>query len=188
MHVYIHAGLQSISKTEISILEIGFGTGLNAFLTLIESKQRGSRIMYSSIEKYPLTHSDYMKLNYPEIVDPGFASQFIALHKARWNEPENISSEFTIHKLKADLLEFSFQGTELYDLIYFDAFAPSKQPELWTDEVLAKVAATLKPNGIFVTYSAKGTVRRALSESGLKMFRLQGPAGKKEMLKGIKQE
>ena len=188
MHVYIEAGLLQTSKNDISILEIGFGTGLNAYLTLCKAKQLNLRVKYSSIEKYPLNEKEFGQLNYPEVIFPEQAELFSLIHRASWNQPVEISSGFILQKMNVDLLTYSFSNIPLFDLVYFDAFAPSKQPEMWTDDILQKVSATVKKGGIIVTYCARGTIRRSLSAAGFVMERLPGPTGKKEILRGKKPE
>lgn len=187
MHVYMQEGLFQTPKNEISILEIGFGTGLNAYLTYCYAKQMKIKVNYFSLEKYPLTESEYMILNYPDTIFPEFAFIFEQMHRQDWNFPFEISPEFHLHKLKADLLTFQFDSVPLFDLVYYDAFAPGKQPEMWSDEVLQKVSASVKSDGLLVTYCAKGTVRRAFEAAGFIMERIPGPIGKKEILRGKKQ-
>lgn len=188
MHVYIDAGLFHTTKNEISILEIGFGTGLNAYLTFCCAKHLNIKINYYSLEKYPLAENEFSLLNYPEVIHPEEADSFLQMHRAPWNEPIEISSAFTLQKMNVDLLSYSFSDIPAYDLVYYDAFAPAKQPEMWTENILKKVSAAVKSGGIIVTYCAKGTVRRALNASGFEMERLPGPAGKKEILRGKKPE
>lgn len=186
-HIYIQEGLFQTTKNEISILEIGFGTGLNAYLTYCYAKQMKIKVNYFSLEKYPLTESEFMRLNYPDTIFPEFAFIFEQMHRQDWNLPFEISPEFYLHKIQADLLSFQFDLVPAYDLVYYDAFAPGKQPEMWSDEVLQKVSASVKTEGILVTYCAKGTVRRAFAATGFKMERIPGPIGKKEILRGKKQ-
>lgn len=188
MHVYIQEGLSSIRKPEISVLEIGFGTGLNAYLSFGVAKEMKIKLNYYSLEMYPLKPSEYAVLNYPDVIFRENGLVFEALHSADWESLREISPDFRIQKIKADLTHYDFSSLPQFDLVYYDAFAPVKQPEMWTDEVLVKVAKTVKSGGIFVTYCAKGTVRRALANSGFRMHRIPGPAGKKEMLKGIKED
>lgn len=187
-HIYIEQGLLQLDKNEISILEIGFGTGLNAFLTFGYSRLRKLQINYTSIEKYPLAEKEYSQLNYPALVFPEFEAVFRKIQSAEWDvwcEPE---AGFRIKKIHSDLLSIAFNPEEKYDLIYYDAFAPGKQPEMWSDLVLNKVASTLKQNGLLLTYCAKGVVRRSLAEAGLAMERIPGPKGKKEILRGKKEK
>ena len=186
MHVYIEQGLFKTTKNELSILEIGFGTGLNAYLTYCYAREMNVAVNYFSLEKYPLTEAEYLQLNYPQSIFPESSAVFEQMHRAEWNSEANISAEFKLNKIQADLLQFQFNPAPQYDLVYYDAFGPGKQPEMWTDEILHRVAAAVKSNGIMVTYCAKGTVRRAFEASGFKMERIPGPIGKKEILRGKK--
>lgn len=186
LHIYIEQGLLKTSKKEISILEIGFGTGLNAYLTYCFAQQKELSINYFTLEKYPLGEHEYALLNYPKQIFTEHAHIFRSLHEAEWDNLVSISENFQLKKLHADLLTFDFQEIPLVDLVYYDAFAPSKQPAMWTDQILHKVAANVRDEGILVTYCARGTVRRALSEAGFIMERIPGPKGKKEILRGKK--
>jgi tRNA U34 5-methylaminomethyl-2-thiouridine-forming methyltransferase MnmC len=186
LHIYIEQGLLQTTKKELSVLEIGFGTGLNAYLTYGVSKKENILIHYTSLEKYPLNELEFQKLNYPNNIFPEYEQIFNQMHQAEWNKMIPISQEFKLEKLNADLLTFEFNETPQFDLVYYDAFAPGKQPEMWTENILHKIASTVKPNGILVTYCAKGSVRRAFSEAGFTMERIPGPKGKKEILRGKK--
>lgn len=186
VHIYIQQGLLQTTKNEVSILEIGFGTGLNAYLTYCYAKQMKIKVNYFSLEKYPLTETDYSRLNYPGVIFPEHSSVFELIHRAEWDIFTEICTGFRLQKIHADLLNFQFNSTPQFDLVYYDAFAPGKQPEMWSDEILQKVAASVKIDGIIVTYCAKGTVRRSLMSSGFEMERLPGPVGKKEILRGKK--
>lgn len=185
-HVYIENGLLCTHMNEISILEIGFGTGLNAYLTYCYSISKNLKINYLGIEKHPLNENEYLKLNYPITIFPEHSLAFEKMHQADWNEFTAISPEFKLQKLNADLLTYQFDSSPKFDLVYYDAFAPVKQPEMWTDELLHRIAATVKKDGVLVTYCAKGAVRRAFSAAGFLMERLPGPTGKKEILRGKK--
>lgn len=186
LHIYIEQGLLQTTKKELSVLEIGFGTGLNAYLTYCFAQEKGLSLHYCSLEKYPLNESEFSKLNYPNNIFHEYSFIFNQMHQTEWNKIIEIPKNFKLEKINADLLTFQFNEVPQFDLVYYDAFAPGKQPEMWTDEVLHKVAATVKPEGILVTYCAKGTVRRALSDAGFTMERIPGPSGKKEILRGKK--
>lgn len=186
LHIYINQGLFQAKKQEISILEIGFGTGLNAYLTFAFADLRKLNINYFSIEKYPLPEIDYLKLNYPSKIFPEYAHVFEKMHRTKWDSVVKISPEFSLQKVHADLLTFEFNCLPQFDLVYYDAFAPGKQPEMWTDNIIQKVASTVKKDGILITYCAKGSVRRAFSAAGFLMERIPGPTGKKEILRGKK--
>jgi len=186
MHVYIEQGLLQLDKQDISILEIGFGTGLNAYLTYCYAQDRNISVNYFSLEKYPLTETEYLQLNYPHTIFPQFSLVFEQMHRANWEILNEISPNFRLIKVETDLVTYRFNPEPQFDLVYYDAFAPGKQPEMWSEEVLHKVASTVKIGGILVTYCAKGTVRRALSAAGFHMERIPGPIGKKEILRGKK--
>ncbi|MDP4270183.1 MAG: tRNA (5-methylaminomethyl-2-thiouridine)(34)-methyltransferase MnmD [Bacteroidota bacterium] len=185
MHVFIDAGLRKVEVEKISVLEIGFGTGLNAFLTLLESEKLQKEIHFTSLELYPLPENIYSKLNYGEIIAPEKAGLFTKLHQAEWEKSCEITPLFHLQKKKADLCQYDF-GDEIYDLIYFDAFAPDKQPEMWHPELFQKLSDHTNPGGILTTYCAKGVVRRAMQAAGYSVERLQGPPGKREMLRATK--
>lgn len=187
LHVFIKMGLQPLvdrRSKDITILEIGFGTALNALLTIQEVlKHTDLTIKYTSLEAFPLPEEIWSKLNYTDSI--GLKEYFLKLHQANWNIPEQVLPEFTLLKQHQTLQQAFFESNTV-DLIYYDAFAPSKQPELWTMEMLSKVVSTLKPKGVFVTYCAKGQLKRDLKELGLIVETLQGPPGKKEMVRAVK--
>jgi tRNA U34 5-methylaminomethyl-2-thiouridine-forming methyltransferase MnmC len=188
-HVFIEAGFlaqehnQSDFSSELplsrKILEMGFGTGLNAWLTLEEAARTGGRIEYTAVELYPVPVEVAARLNYT--ADP----RFMALHAAPWGEWTEPAEGFRLRKLQGamgDILDRSeFSAT--FDLVYWDAFAPDTQPELWTAELFARVFETTAPGGVLVTYSSKGDVRRALRAAGFAVERLPGALGKRHMLR-----
>lgn len=186
LHIYIEQGLLQTGRKDISVLEIGFGTGLNAYLTYCYALEQNLSLNYIGLEKYPLNEDEYSILNYSDEIFPEYSTIFNRLHQAEWGKMNEISTEFMLTKIKADIATFQFNDTPQFDLVYYDAFAPGKQPEMWTDIILKKVAATVKKDGIIITYCAKGTVRRALSDAGFAMERIPGPPGKKEILRGKK--
>jgi tRNA U34 5-methylaminomethyl-2-thiouridine-forming methyltransferase MnmC len=182
MHVFIKSGLDHSDKQDIKILEIGFGTGLNALLTALNKGRR--KIEYHSIEKYPLNSEteDALTLSPQQTVEE--TSVFKAIHEAPWNELTEIIPDFKLLKFEDDLLSVNFNTK--YDLVYFDAFGPDVQPELWTKDIFQKIFDTTNTNGILTTYSAKGAVRRAMQSAGFKVERLPGPPKKREMLRCTK--
>lgn len=186
VHIYINEGLLQFSSRKISLLEIGFGTGLNAFLTYIFAKKHHISVNYYSIEKYPLIEPEYKRLNYASGEFGEFAPIFEKLHSADWNTDFFLDSNFKLHKIQDDLTTHSFDLPVKVDLVYYDAFAPNKQPDLWTDEVISKVSKCVGKDGLIVTYCAKGSVRRAFASAGFEMKRLPGPPGKKEIIRGKK--
>lgn len=186
LHIYINQGLLQIPNKEISILEIGFGTGLNAYLTYAIAQKNNLKINYFTLEKYPLTEPEYSGLNYPNQIFPEYLKVFQQMHYANWNTDIFITPDFLLHKKHADLLNYVFDSPLKFDLVYYDAFAPGKQPEMWTDEIIHKISACVKAEGILVTYCAKGSVRRTFAAAGFQMERIPGPIGKKEILRGKK--
>jgi tRNA U34 5-methylaminomethyl-2-thiouridine-forming methyltransferase MnmC len=185
-HVFIQNGLFKCNKRELIVLEAGFGTGLNALLTLIHRENRDIR--YFSLEKYPLSETEYMPLNYTDLLPGNRKETFLRLHQAKWDQEEEIAPGFKLTKFLTDITTFRFGDLPCFDLIYFDAFAPGKQPELWEESVLKRIAENTAAGGVFVTYCAQGELRRKLTRLGFKMQRIPGPPGKKEMLSGEKTE
>ncbi|MEL7589129.1 MAG: tRNA (5-methylaminomethyl-2-thiouridine)(34)-methyltransferase MnmD [Prolixibacteraceae bacterium] len=183
-YVFIRNGLSTLNKQKLVVLEAGFGTGLNALLTALNKGDR--EIRYFSLEKYPLTEKEYSRLNYPNLLPGSAREMFLGIHNCPWNTPAEITPGFQLTKLEVDLLCFDFADLPCFDLIYFDAFSPGKQAEMWEESVLKRIAAHTASKGVFVTYCAQGEVRRRLSRSGFLMQRIPGPPGKKEMLWGEK--
>ena len=188
-HVFIEAGLRKVLKNdtdEINILEVGFGTGLNALLTILESKLSGSSVKYTALETFPLPQQLWSKLNYPEQIGDIKAKEFFQLlHQCDWNIEKEIIPGFFITKVEKSLEDFKDAGM-LYNLIYFDAFAQDVQAELWTDEIFRKISGMTAKGGILVTYSCKGSVRRALKAAGFAVEKIPGPKGKREMVRGVR--
>lgn len=188
MHVFIAMGLRfkkEQQKTPISILEIGFGTGLNALLTLLHSA--GIAIEYTGVEAYPIKKDEVKKLDYPNNLSEFKEAKgyFEKLHEVTWEQQAFISPTFKLKKRQQDFKAIEDQNE--YDLIYFDAFGARVQPELWTISIFEKMFVALKKEGVLVTYAAKGSVRRAMQEVGFKVERLPGPPGKREMLRAVKE-
>lgn len=186
-HVFIRNGLDLFEDgADLSVLEMGFGTGLNCFITWIESQRRNLNARYHSLEAFPVAMEIVKKLDYPSALDrDDLKGLFEQLHLCKWNEEIQISNGFKLVKEKARFTDFNLK--EAFDLIYFDAFGPRVQPELWTQAIFQSMYDSLRTDGTLVTYSAKGSVRRALHEVGFKVERLPGPPGKREMLRGTKQ-
>lgn len=194
-HVYIKHGLlffnaETISRSEpdsegneISILEIGFGTGLNAILTLISSEILHVKIDYHGVEAYPVSSEELKQLNYSEALQIK-SNIYHDMHASEWELPYQITERFKLTKQQ----KFFDDITDLncYDIIYFDAFGARVQPELWTERIFDKMYKALKPNGVLVTYACKGSVKRALKAMGFVIERLEGPPGKRHMLRAIK--
>lgn len=185
-HVFIHNGLDLFAnQSTINILEIGFGTGLNCFITYLESVKRNLKIKYDGVEAYPLEAEDVSQLNYvQELKATDESNVFEKMHSISWDKDQIITKDFYLNKRKQLFKDIDDENR--FDLIYFDAFGANIQPELWTEEVFEKMYISLKNKGVLVTYSAKGSVRRGMQKVGFKVERLPGPPGKREMLRGIK--
>jgi len=182
MHVFINAGLNQVESREINVLEFGFGTGLNAFLTVINSNDK--HIRYHTLEKYPIDENLIKQLNYSSLFQSNYSSVFKKIHQVNWGTEQQIRDNFFIKKQLIDFKEVVLNTN--YHLIYFDAFAPDVQPVLWTKEMFTLAYEALFSGGLITTYCAKGAVRRIMQEVGFKMERLPGPSGKREMLRGVK--
>ena len=181
-HVFIKSGLKQVKTDAVSILEIGFGTGLNCFITLLESKRK---INYVGVEAYPVTAEEIEKMNFISVLEAQKDKDlFDKIHTVSWDEKHQITTDFSLFKRKQFFEDI--EDKEAFDLIYFDAFGARVQPELWTEDIFKKMFDALKENGILVTYSAKGSVRRAMQTVGFTVERLPGPPGKREMLRATK--
>jgi tRNA U34 5-methylaminomethyl-2-thiouridine-forming methyltransferase MnmC len=187
VHVFIKNGLDYFLEKKptrpIDILEVGFGTGLNALLTLKHIKNSDFEFRYTSLETYPLGEEVWSALNYSAAL--GMETQFTKLHEALWDNAQEIDPNFVLTKMKRSLQEVELP-LAAFDIIYFDAFAPNKQPEMWELVNLRKIAAVMRADAVFVTYCAKGQVKRDLKTAGLRVETLPGPPGKKEMVRAIK--
>lgn len=195
LHVFIQNGLVSfLNKNPIEtihIFEVGFGTGLNAFLTLKEAMSRNIKIKYTCLEAFPLSINTINQLNYLNEENDNLKSLFEKMHLCNWNEWIEINEHFSIYKMENKLEQITsnnlLQISNQFDIIYFDAFAPDKQPELWTTSIFKTIFDSMKTESIFVTYSAKGDVKRALREAGFIVKRLAGPVGKRHMICALKE-
>jgi tRNA U34 5-methylaminomethyl-2-thiouridine-forming methyltransferase MnmC len=190
VHVFIKNGLHSWcnenNTTEVSVLEIGFGTGLNALLALKESMEKKIKIHFTTFEAFPVAEELISQLNYPQQINFSEANQlYQRLHQVEWNKPIAITADFVLEK-RNEKIQDSTVSASNYDLIFFDAFAPAKQPEMWDSQVLEKVIRSLKQNGFFVTYCAQGQLKRNLKSLSMKVESLAGPPGKREMVRAIK--
>lgn len=185
-HVFIKNGLDKMRLSEeIRILEIGFGTGLNCFITLLEAKKNNLNIEYTGVEAYPVDFNEIEKLNYVvELNAEDDRYVFNKMHTLSNDKKNLLTQDFSF--IKKNMFFEDIKDSNLYHLIYFDAFGARVQPELWTLKIFKKMYRALKQNGILVTYSAKGSVRRAIQEAGFDVERLPGPPGKREMLRATK--
>lgn len=181
-HVFINNGLKEVLSDEVSILEIGFGTGLNCFITYLESKRL---INYVGVEAYPVIAEEVEKMNFIAVLDAEKdRTVFSKIHNISWDEKHQITNDFSLTKRKQFFEDIDDKDT--FNLIYFDAFGARVQPQLWTEDIFLKMYNALKNDGILVTYSAKGSVRRAMQAVGFVVERLPGPPGKREMLRARK--
>ncbi|HTE34127.1 MAG TPA: tRNA (5-methylaminomethyl-2-thiouridine)(34)-methyltransferase MnmD [Chryseolinea sp.] len=185
-HVFIQSGLQYLLDVKHShsatVLEIGFGTGLNAWLTMAFARAHEVSIRYVTIEAFPLDESIWSKLNYAE---PPMRGEFFRMHQADWEKDVELHPEFHLRKIHGKLEDISIDEAA-YDVIFYDAFAPSKQAEMWSLPMLEKSVNGLKAGGVFVTYCAKGQLKRDLRSLNLSTATLPGPPGKKEMVRATK--
>jgi tRNA U34 5-methylaminomethyl-2-thiouridine-forming methyltransferase MnmC len=182
--VFIQNGYESCTSREVNILEVGFGTGLNALLTLEGAIRDKRKVTYTTIEKFPLSSDLTGRLNYQSFAGENGAGLYDAIISAGWNESIRITDNFIINKIKDDFLTWPVSG--YYNLIYFDAFGPDKQPEMWQENLFRKIGEATTEGGIFVTYSAKGSVKRMLRSSGFEVYLLPGPPGKRQVIRAVK--
>lgn len=186
-HVFIKNGLALFPNQKISILEIGFGTGLNAFITYLEAIKLGQTIDYVGVEAYPISEPELQSMNYlHELNALESKAVFDQMHASNWDESHLLSDTFSLTKRKQlfqDINDF-----EKFDLIYFDAFGYRVQPELWSTEIFKKMYKALKNNSVLVTYAARGVVKRSMIEVGFTVEKLAGPPGKREMFRAKKIE
>ncbi|MRX68766.1 tRNA U34 5-methylaminomethyl-2-thiouridine-forming methyltransferase MnmC [Flavobacterium resistens] len=184
-HVFIKNGLSLFEDKPVTILEIGFGTGLNAFITFLESENKQQTIDYVGVEAYPVNAEEVLAMNYvAELEALEFDNIFEKMHKSEWNQKTELSDKFWLTKRKQFFDEID--DFEIFDLIYFDAFGYRVQPELWSTEIFQKMYNSLKPNGVLVTYAARGVVKRSMISVGFRVEKLAGPPGKREMFRAFK--
>lgn len=187
-HVFIDMGFKKVSPgigPKIAILEVGFGTGLNALVTWQEAKKSGKTVFYTGVEAYPVAPEEVESLNFAETIsEEGAAEFFQKIHQCPWEKTGQVSENFSLKKQQKFFQEI--EDRESYDLIYFDAFGARVQPDLWTEAIFEKMFNALQKGGILVTYAAKGSVRRAMKQVGFVVEKLPGPPGKREMLRAEK--
>jgi tRNA U34 5-methylaminomethyl-2-thiouridine-forming methyltransferase MnmC len=184
-HVFIKNGLSLFQDKDVSIMEIGFGTGLNAFITFLEADKMNQSIDYIGVEGYPVSSEELVSMNYVEELNAAnHKMAFEKMHQSDWEKKILISTDFALTKRQQffeDIDDF-----EKFDLIYFDAFGYRVQPELWSTAIFKKMYDALKKNGVLVTYAARGVVKRSMIEVGFTVEKLEGPPGKREMFRAIK--
>jgi len=191
-HIFITEGLKAFVSAcmqdedceklpHMNVLEIGFGTGLNAYLTIFEAERLKIGVRYTSIELFPLPAMVARQLNYPEKLCKE-RDLFDKIHDLSWGEMHQVSSFFSLHKVQADFIRYELR--DRYDVIYFDAFSPEKQSEMWSENCFRKLYKHCNENAVLTTYCAKGAVRRAMQSAGFIVERLPGPPGKREILRG----
>ena len=189
LHVFIEAGLKyewdTLKMPAVRIFEMGFGTGLNALLTLIETEKQQLPVHYTAIELYPMDENEINSLNYCEqLKRTDLESVFQLFHRCEWGKDIRISPFFIFNKVEAGIINFS--TCQAFNLIYYDSFAPAAQPEHWTTEVFEKIFSILSPGGVLVTYCSKSIVRRAMQSAGFVVTKIPGPHGKREMVRAIR--
>jgi len=184
-HVFIQNGLSLFQEQSVAVLEIGFGTGLNAFITFLEAEKRQLKIDYVGVEAYPILKEEAEQLNYVAQLDANqYDAQFQLMHASKWGVNTAISEYFTLTKRQQYFNEIDDKNR--FELIYFDAFGYQYQPELWTADIFKKMYGALKPKGVLVTYACRGPIKKAMLEAGFQIEKLKGPPGKREMLRAIK--
>lgn len=186
-HIFIKYGFNLLDKSEVSVLEIGFGTGLNALLTAYHSNEKGVKTHFHTLEAFPVNTALLQQLNFEQEFNriyPDAVCYFDAIHQVSWNQWNIIHSNFSIFKEEVKLLDWT--PKETYDLIYFDAFAPEKQPEMWSSEIFQQMYHIMNTGGVLTTYCAKGVVKRMLKAAGFTVENHPGPPGKREITVAIK--
>ncbi len=183
-HIFIESGYKTSAANPVSIFEMGFGTGLNALLTLCESISDKRVVEYVAVDKYPLPEELYSRLNYGSYVAADNREYFKLIHSCRWGVTCRLTGTFSLMKIETDIMDFVPERK--FDIIYFDAFGPEKQPELWSFDILKLMASLIQEGGILVTYSAKGQLKRDLISLGFKVEHLPGPPGKKQITRAVK--
>ncbi len=184
MHIFINAGLRFVASqtSSITLFEMGFGTGLNALMTFMETRSLGiAQVHYVSVEAYPVERAVCRALDYPSLMTAQDAGAvFEKMHALPWGTPAPVSPHFMLHKIEASMEAVELEK-EHFDLVYYDAFAPNLQPELWSEALFRRVYGAMRPGAVLVTYSAKGAVKRALRGAGFSLESLPGPKGKREI-------
>ncbi|MBS1507654.1 MAG: tRNA (5-methylaminomethyl-2-thiouridine)(34)-methyltransferase MnmD [Bacteroidetes bacterium] len=189
-HVFIDQGVQHFVQLHqpqcLSVFEVGFGTGLNALLAIQFAQSHKIAMEYTTLEAFPIDEEIVSQLNYPTLLGSAPAdSYFKKIHEAEWDALYPVTEYFSLQKINASLHTVLLKESSC-DVVFYDAFAPSKQPEMWTKEILEKIVLTMKPGALFTTYCAKGQLKRDLKSLGLNVESLPGPPGKREMVRATK--
>lgn len=184
VHVFLQAGFSSHPSGNVKLLEIGFGTGLNAILTMIRAEEENRTVTYHSIDINPLPTEIISRLNYPELLEGIYKERFRKIHEVDWNTEHEIASFFRLKKILADIRDHELAGS--YQVVYFDAFAPDKQPGLWKQEIFMKIFNAMSADSILTTYSSKGEIKRRMAKCGFDVEKIPGPPGKREMMRCLK--
>ena len=182
-HIFMENGLDACQNKEINVFELGFGTGLNALLTWIYAESKNIKIHYHTLELYPVSLDLIEQINYPDLI--GSKDKFQKLHQTEWENTVKLSPHFSLHKINASIIDIQLPLSGI-NIIFFDAFSPEKQPELWTTEVFTKMYEILAPAGILVTYCSKSYVRNNMQQAGFEVSKLPGPHGKRDMVRALK--
>ena len=185
-HIFIREGFDLCTLAEVKVLEIGFGTGLNCYLTLLNGLKKDQQVHYYSVEKYPVPETIWRNLEYSNHFPDSDSGFFESIHTASWNSDVVIDRQFTLRKIECDALQFDLIDLPSFDVVYFDAFSPDKQPEIWDHTIFERLYSRMNEHGILVTYCAKGQIRRLLQTVGFRVERIPGPPGKREMLRARK--
>ena len=185
-HIFIKDALKyaAQSRKDLRVLEIGFGTGLNAYLSLVYAQQNDLHIYYQGIEKYPVLEQEYTLLNYAS-GDELFYKYFLKLHQVGWGRDQKINDSFLLRKDQTDFREMQLPN-DFFDVVYFDAFGPEVQADLWAVDIFRNIFQAMKSGGVLTTYSVKGSVRRAMKTVGFRVEKIAGPLGKREISRAIK--
>lgn len=183
-HIFIKSGFEFCKTDPLYIFEVGFGTGLNALLTAINSLNGEREVFYTAVEKYPLDELTLRSLNYNLFTGNDGSRIFRLIHESGWGKMNHICRNFSLMKIRSDLVCDDISG--LFGLIYFDAFGPDKQPKMWTMDIFRKISEITLPGGVLVTYSSKGDVKRNLRNSGFTVTLLPGPPGKRHFIRAVK--
>jgi len=183
-HVFLQNGFDLFAdRDEIRILEIGFGTGLNALITALVNEGTGRKVFYIGVEGYPVSVSEALQMNYPEATaHPMATALFSAMHEAEWEVETALTPSFWLTKRKQFFADIEDEA--VFDLIYFDAFGFRVQPELWNEDIFRRMSRALRPGGVLVTYAARTIIRRNMEAAGFTVEKLAGPPGKREMMRG----